>query len=76
MKFFKAGRGTFINIFNGHKNGQVGSRPRFDLIGSDHCCGSGIFITDPTFFHPGSRIGIKEFKYFNPKKTKEMVSRL
>jgi hypothetical protein len=25
-------------------------------------------IPDPTFFHPGSRICIKELKYFNPKK--------
>jgi hypothetical protein len=25
-------------------------------------------IPDPNFFHPGSRIRIKEFKYFNPKK--------
>ncbi len=25
-------------------------------------------IPDPNFFHPGSRISIKEFKYFNPKK--------
>ncbi len=25
-------------------------------------------IPDPTFFHPGSRICIKEFNYFNPKK--------
>jgi hypothetical protein len=44
------------------------------------CCGSGMFIPDPgsefftfripdpIFFHPGSRIRIKEFKYFNPKK--------
>ncbi len=37
------------------------------------CCGSGMFIPDPTFFHPGSelfpsRIRIKEFKYFNNKK--------
>ncbi len=24
-------------------------------------------ILDPNFFHPGSRIHIKEFKYFNPK---------
>ncbi len=37
------------------------------------CCGSLMFIPDPTFFHPGSelspsRIRIKEFKYFNPKK--------
>jgi hypothetical protein len=30
-------------------------------------CGSGIFIPDPNFFHPGSWILIKEFKYFNPK---------
>ena len=44
------------------------------------CCGSGMFIPDPRsdFFpsripdpnclHPGSRILIKEFKYFNPQK--------
>jgi hypothetical protein len=37
------------------------------------CCGSGIpdmtfSIPDTNFFHPGSRIRIKEFKYFNPKK--------
>jgi hypothetical protein len=39
------------------------------------CCGSGMFNPDPNFsipdpncFHPGSRIRIKEFKYFNPKK--------
>jgi hypothetical protein len=38
-------------------------------------CGSGIFIPDANFFHHGSRIRffpsrirIKEFKYFNPKK--------
>ncbi len=47
---------------------------------SSHCCGSGMFIPntgseffpsripDPNFFHPGSRIRIKEFKYFNPQK--------
>ncbi len=33
------------------------------------CCGSGMFILDPNFFHPGSRIfpsriRVKEFKYF------------
>ena len=28
-------------------------------------------IPDPTFFHPGSWILIKEFKYFNPKKAKK-----
>jgi hypothetical protein len=27
-----------------------------------------MFIPDPAFFHPGSRIRIKEFKCFNPKK--------
>jgi hypothetical protein len=49
------------------------------------CCGSGMFIPDPgsDFFpsripdpnclHPGSRILIKEFKYFNTKKGKKMV---
>jgi hypothetical protein len=54
----------------------------------NQCCGSGMFISDPgsdffpsripdpTFFHPGSRILIKEFKYFNPKKGKKMVSKL
>jgi hypothetical protein len=29
--------------------------------------GSGTFIPDPNFFHPGYRIRIKEFKYLNPK---------
>jgi hypothetical protein len=45
-------------------------------------------IPDPTFFHPGSRIRtvsipdpgsrilIKEFKHFNLKKSKKMVSKL
>jgi hypothetical protein len=37
------------------------------------CCGSGMFIPDPTFFHLGSgffssRIRIKESKYFKPKR--------
>jgi hypothetical protein len=27
-----------------------------------------MFIPDPNFYHPGSRIRIKELKYFNPKK--------
>jgi hypothetical protein len=47
------------------------------------CCGSGMFIPDPrsryrlfsipdpSCLHPGSRILIKEFKYFNPKKPKK-----
>jgi hypothetical protein len=43
--------------------------------------GSGMFIPDPTFFHPNSlhpgyRILITEFKYFNPKKAKKMVSNI
>ncbi len=50
------------------------------LILTDYqCCGSRMFIPnpnfsqawipDPDFFHPGSRIRIKEFfQYFNPKK--------
>jgi hypothetical protein len=28
-------------------------------------------IPDPNCLHPGSRIRLKEFKYFNPKKTKK-----
>ncbi len=40
-------------------------------ICNQQCCESriGIYsIPDPNFFHPGSRIHIKEFKYFNPQK--------
>jgi hypothetical protein len=55
---------------------------------SRQCGGSGMFIPDPTFFHPGSRIPdpnclhprspilIQEFKYFNPQKNKKMFSKL
>jgi hypothetical protein len=38
------------------------------------CCGSGMFIPDPTFFHPGSELfpsripDPHQFKYFNPEK--------
>jgi hypothetical protein len=41
------------------------------------CCGSGMFIPDPNFFHPGSRVKKipdpapqphQKFKYFNTKK--------
>jgi len=35
------------------------------------CGGSGIFIPDPNCLHPESRILIKEFKYFNPQKSKK-----
>ncbi len=39
-----------------------------DWVPVFQCCGSGMFIPDPNFFHPGSRIRIKkESKYFNPK---------
>ncbi len=31
-------------------------------------CGSRMIIPDPNFFRRGSRIRIKEFKYFNPQK--------
>jgi hypothetical protein len=31
------------------------------------CCGSGMVIPEANFFLPGSRICIKEFKYFKPK---------
>jgi hypothetical protein len=42
------------------------------MVRSFQRCGSGMFIPDPYFFHPGSeffpsRIHIKEFKYFIPK---------
>jgi hypothetical protein len=33
-------------------------------------------IPDLNSLHPGSRIFIKESKYFNPKKSKKMVSKL
>jgi hypothetical protein len=33
-------------------------------------------IPDPNCLHPGSRILIKEFKYFNPPKKQKMVSKL
>ncbi len=33
-------------------------------------------IPDPNCVHPGSRILIKKFKYFNPQKSKKMVSKL
>ncbi len=56
-------RSSQVTLANNHCFGQ--------------CCGSGMFILDPHYFHPrsrvkkipGSRIRIrfKEFKYFNPK---------
>jgi hypothetical protein len=62
------------------RTGSVSQKKNLD---SYQCCGSGMFIPDPgsEFFpsripdpnclHPGSRILIKEFKYFNPKKGKK-----
>ncbi len=49
------------------------SNPHWFQLGSGscvfkQCCGSGMFIPDPNCLHPGSRIRIEEFKYFNPKK--------
>jgi hypothetical protein len=43
----------------------VGSRYRLFSVADTGCLSQ---IPDPNFFHPGSRIRIKEFKYFNPKK--------
>ncbi len=73
------------------QRGKVLGHVRFLQINSkrlNQCGGSGMFIPDPgsDFFrsripdsnclHPGSRILVKEFKYFNPKKSKKMVSKL
>jgi hypothetical protein len=33
------------------------------------CCGSGVFIPDPIFFHPGSRIRIFPSRIPDPKKS-------
>ncbi len=33
-------------------------------------------VLPPNCLHPGSRILIKEFKYFYPQKTKKIVSKL
>ncbi len=61
-----------------NKHPEVHSMEEKTCIGQ--CCGSGMFISDPgsdfflswipdpNCFHPGSRIRIKEIKYFNPKK--------
>jgi hypothetical protein len=65
-------------------------KKREEKVGFDRaqCGGSWMFIPDPgsDFFpsripdpnclHPASRILIKEFKYFNPKKSKKMDSKL
>jgi hypothetical protein len=36
---------------------------RVEVCSCDQRCGSGMFIPDPNFFHPGFRNRIKEFKY-------------
>ncbi len=46
--------------------------PQSPQVSQTQCCGSGMFIPDPNFFHPGSRICIKEVKYF----IKKFVSKL
>jgi hypothetical protein len=68
----------------GSKRFDTGCSSRTRILDTDQCCGSGMFIPDPgsVFFpswipdpnclHPGSRIRIKEFKYFNPKKNKKL----
>jgi hypothetical protein len=52
----------------------------FTALRNFQWCGSGMFIPDPTLFHPGSeffpsRIRIEEFKYFNPPKKGFLSSR-
>ncbi len=42
------------------------------IFSSSRYCGSGLFIPDPNFSHPWSRIRIKEFKYFNPKNVSKL----
>jgi hypothetical protein len=59
------------SVRGGGLSGGVQERSRSQ--GAQGESGSGMFIPDPNFFHPGSelspsRIRIKEFKYFNPKK--------
>ncbi len=83
--FSSSTTGMFLKVFTNEKRGGL------RVISFDRppqCCGSGMFIPDPgsDFFpsripdpnclHPGSRILIKEFKYFNPPKSKKMVSKL
>jgi hypothetical protein len=36
------------------------------------CCGFGMFIPDPNFFHPASRIHIKELKYLTQKNVSKL----
>jgi hypothetical protein len=52
-----------------------------DDLREEQCCGSGMFIPDPTFFHPGSRIrtvsipdpgsSSKNLSILTPKKAKK-----
>jgi hypothetical protein len=56
-----------------HENLDKNIRPkifRFNAAASfrfSQCCGPGMFILDPDFSYPGSRIRIKEFNYFRQK---------
>jgi hypothetical protein len=56
-------RGAALSTQNKHVNR---AEPCHPLTKLKPMYGSGIL--DPKFCHPGSRIRIKEFKYFNPKK--------
>ncbi len=49
------------------KRKQIDKRDGISQQRNFYCCGPGMLIPDPNFFHPGYRIRIKEFKYFNPK---------
>ncbi len=43
---------------------------RFFFLFCNQCCGSGMFIPDPTFFHPGSSSS-KNLRILTPKKPKK-----
>jgi hypothetical protein len=44
----------------------IGWKFRLGHSVADPGCSGLSRIPDPNFFHPGSQIRIKEFKYFNP----------
>jgi hypothetical protein len=68
-----------LSIIGIKKESMPSSARCFKKYTPVQCCGSGMFIPDPgsdffpsqipdpNCFRPGSRIPIKEFKYFNPK---------
>ncbi len=79
VDFVLNGAGEAEELRGGNDGGEphLGLRPVV-WIRTYQCCGSGMFIPDPNFFHHGSRIRIlpvpdpwsliKDFKYFNKKK--------